>query len=90
MYLAAGDCDSNIDGLLLYGNPQDSSSVIQFVARGNVQVKERVVEVPEGLPEEISVSTSLVINKINLIQEMSANHTSSEVVLLLKGNLKMF
>lgn len=35
---------------------QDSSSVIQFVTRGNVQVNDRTVEVPNGLPEDISVS----------------------------------
>uniref|UniRef100_A0A669BMT6 Integrin, alpha 9 n=1 Tax=Oreochromis niloticus TaxID=8128 RepID=A0A669BMT6_ORENI len=33
----------------------DSSSVIQFVTRGNVQVNDRTVEVPNGLPEDISL-----------------------------------
>lgn len=35
---------------------QDSSSVIQFVTRGHVQLDDRAVEVSTGLPEEISVS----------------------------------
>uniref|UniRef100_A0A8D0CM61 Integrin, alpha 9 n=1 Tax=Sander lucioperca TaxID=283035 RepID=A0A8D0CM61_SANLU len=34
---------------------RDSSSVIQFVTRGNVQVNDRAVEVPKGLPEDISL-----------------------------------
>ncbi|XP_029031137.1 integrin alpha-9 [Betta splendens] len=34
---------------------KDSSSVIQFVARGSVQVSDRAVEVPKGLPEDISL-----------------------------------
>ncbi|XP_028280112.1 integrin alpha-9 [Parambassis ranga] len=34
---------------------RDSSSVIQFVTRGNVQVNDRAVEVPNGLPEDISL-----------------------------------
>lgn len=34
---------------------QDSSSVIQFVTRGHVQLDDRAVEVSNGLPEEISV-----------------------------------
>lgn len=34
---------------------RDSSSVIQFVTRGSVQVNERAVEVPNGLPEDISL-----------------------------------
>lgn len=42
----------------LFPPPQDSSSVIQFVTRGSVEVNDRAVEVPNGLPEEISVSTS--------------------------------
>uniref|UniRef100_A0A672JKJ6 Uncharacterized protein n=1 Tax=Salarias fasciatus TaxID=181472 RepID=A0A672JKJ6_SALFA len=33
----------------------DSSSVIQFVTRGNVQVNDRAVEVPNSLPEDISL-----------------------------------
>uniref|UniRef100_A0A3B5B2W1 Integrin subunit alpha 9 n=1 Tax=Stegastes partitus TaxID=144197 RepID=A0A3B5B2W1_9TELE len=32
-----------------------SSSVIQFVTRGSVQVNDRAVEVPNGLPEDISL-----------------------------------
>lgn len=54
----AGYCDSNSNSDLLSLNPQDSSSVIQFVTRGSVQVNDRTVEVPNGLPEDISVSTS--------------------------------
>uniref|UniRef100_A0A8C4ELK6 Integrin, alpha 9 n=1 Tax=Dicentrarchus labrax TaxID=13489 RepID=A0A8C4ELK6_DICLA len=34
---------------------RDSSSVIQFVTRGSVQVNDRAVEVPVGLPEDISL-----------------------------------
>uniref|UniRef100_A0A671YLY7 Integrin, alpha 9 n=1 Tax=Sparus aurata TaxID=8175 RepID=A0A671YLY7_SPAAU len=34
---------------------RDSSSVIQFVTRGNVQVNDRTLEVPNGLPEDISL-----------------------------------
>lgn len=34
---------------------RDSSSVIQFVTRGSVQVNDRAVEVPNGLPEDISL-----------------------------------
>uniref|UniRef100_A0A672YIS9 Integrin alpha-2 domain-containing protein n=1 Tax=Sphaeramia orbicularis TaxID=375764 RepID=A0A672YIS9_9TELE len=34
---------------------RDSSSVIQFVTRGSVQVNDRAVEVPKGLPEDISL-----------------------------------
>ncbi|KAF4106128.1 integrin alpha-9 isoform X1 [Onychostoma macrolepis] len=34
---------------------QDSSSVIQFVTRGHVQLDDRAVEVSTGLPEEISL-----------------------------------
>nr|XP_057914149.1 integrin alpha-9 [Doryrhamphus excisus] len=34
---------------------RDTSSVIQFVARGHVQVNDRTVEVPKGLPEDISL-----------------------------------
>ncbi|XP_068597010.1 integrin alpha-9 [Brachionichthys hirsutus] len=34
---------------------RDSSSVIQFVARGSVQVTEQVLEVPHGLPDDISL-----------------------------------
>ncbi|XP_053188567.1 integrin alpha-9 [Scomber japonicus] len=34
---------------------RDSSSVIQFVTRGNVQVNDRAVEVPNGLSEDISL-----------------------------------
>lgn len=38
---------------------QDSSSVIQFVTRGHVQLDDRAVEVSAGLPEEISVSDQM-------------------------------
>ncbi|KAF7659211.1 hypothetical protein LDENG_00001480 [Lucifuga dentata] len=38
---------------------KDSSSVIQFVARGNVQVDNRAMEGKNGLPEDIAVSTSI-------------------------------
>lgn len=38
---------------------QDSSSVIQFVTRGHVQLDDRAVEVSTGLPEEISVSDQM-------------------------------
>uniref|UniRef100_A0A667XEC3 Integrin, alpha 9 n=1 Tax=Myripristis murdjan TaxID=586833 RepID=A0A667XEC3_9TELE len=34
---------------------RDSSSVIQFVTRGNVQVDDRAMEVPNGQPEDISL-----------------------------------
>uniref|UniRef100_A0A7N5ZX39 Integrin, alpha 9 n=1 Tax=Anabas testudineus TaxID=64144 RepID=A0A7N5ZX39_ANATE len=34
---------------------RDSSSVIQFVTRGSVQVNDRAVEVPNGQPEDISL-----------------------------------
>ncbi|XP_041920787.1 integrin alpha-9 [Alosa sapidissima] len=34
---------------------RDSSSVIQFVTRGNVRVDDRAIEVPHGQPEEISL-----------------------------------
>ncbi|XP_056466048.1 integrin alpha-9 isoform X1 [Gadus chalcogrammus] len=34
---------------------QDSSSVIQFVTRAHVQVDNRAMEVPNGLPDEISL-----------------------------------
>uniref|UniRef100_A0A8C5HBX2 Integrin alpha-2 domain-containing protein n=1 Tax=Gouania willdenowi TaxID=441366 RepID=A0A8C5HBX2_GOUWI len=34
---------------------RDSSSVIQFVTRGNLQVNERAVEMPNSLPEEITL-----------------------------------
>uniref|UniRef100_A0A3Q3W728 Uncharacterized protein n=1 Tax=Mola mola TaxID=94237 RepID=A0A3Q3W728_MOLML len=34
---------------------RDSSSVIQFVARGSVQVNDKVMEVQKGLPEDISL-----------------------------------
>uniref|UniRef100_A0A8D3D1T8 Integrin, alpha 9 n=1 Tax=Scophthalmus maximus TaxID=52904 RepID=A0A8D3D1T8_SCOMX len=37
------------------GPQTDSSSVIQFVTRGSVQVNDRTVEVPKGLPEDISL-----------------------------------
>uniref|UniRef100_A0A8D3E2Q3 Integrin, alpha 9 n=1 Tax=Scophthalmus maximus TaxID=52904 RepID=A0A8D3E2Q3_SCOMX len=37
------------------GRATDSSSVIQFVTRGSVQVNDRTVEVPKGLPEDISL-----------------------------------
>uniref|UniRef100_A0AAX7V617 Integrin alpha-2 domain-containing protein n=1 Tax=Astatotilapia calliptera TaxID=8154 RepID=A0AAX7V617_ASTCA len=40
---------------LLVSVTSDSSSVIQFVTRGNVQVNDRTVEVPNGLPEDISL-----------------------------------
>ncbi|XP_015249646.1 PREDICTED: integrin alpha-9 [Cyprinodon variegatus] len=33
----------------------DSSSVLQFVTRGNIQVNHRAIEVPNGLPEDISL-----------------------------------
>ncbi|KAK7902184.1 hypothetical protein WMY93_018953 [Mugilogobius chulae] len=48
----------NIDIKLLLNTEilkRDSSSVIQFVTRGSVQISERAVEVPKGLPEEISL-----------------------------------
>uniref|UniRef100_A0A665WQD2 Uncharacterized protein n=1 Tax=Echeneis naucrates TaxID=173247 RepID=A0A665WQD2_ECHNA len=34
---------------------RDSSSVIQFVTRGSVQVNNKAMEVPNGLPEDISL-----------------------------------
>uniref|UniRef100_A0A3B4YJ30 Integrin, alpha 9 n=1 Tax=Seriola lalandi dorsalis TaxID=1841481 RepID=A0A3B4YJ30_SERLL len=34
---------------------RDSSSVIQFVTRGSVQVNDKAMEVPKGLPEDISL-----------------------------------
>ncbi|KAK2824157.1 hypothetical protein Q5P01_021332 [Channa striata] len=34
---------------------KDSSSMIQFVTRGSIQVHDKAVEVPEGLPEDISL-----------------------------------
>ncbi|XP_061693013.1 integrin alpha-9 [Syngnathoides biaculeatus] len=34
---------------------RDTSSVVQFVTRGHVQVDDRTVEVPKGLPEDISL-----------------------------------
>lgn len=37
--------------------PKDSSSVIQFVTRGSVQVNDGVMEVENGLSEDFSVST---------------------------------
>lgn len=40
------------------GNPQDSSSVIQFVTRGSMQVNDKAVESKKGLPEDYSVSSS--------------------------------
>lgn len=39
---------------------QDSSSVIQFVTRSHVQIDSRAMEVSGGLPEDISVSSSLL------------------------------
>lgn len=44
---------------LLLTHLQDSSSLIQFVTRGNVRVDGRAMEVPEGLSEDTSVRTSL-------------------------------
>lgn len=62
IYLVAGSRDSYSNGNPPSLNPQDSSSVIQFVTRGSVQVNDRAVEVPMGLPEDISVSTSTAVN----------------------------
>ncbi|XP_035982389.1 integrin alpha-9 [Fundulus heteroclitus] len=48
----------NIDIKLLLNTEilkTDSSSVIQFVTRGSVQVHHRAIEVPNGLPEDISL-----------------------------------
>uniref|UniRef100_A0A3Q2XZT1 Integrin, alpha 9 n=1 Tax=Hippocampus comes TaxID=109280 RepID=A0A3Q2XZT1_HIPCM len=48
----------NIDIKLLLNTEilkTDTSSVIQFVTRGHVQVNDRTVEVPKGLPEDISL-----------------------------------
>lgn len=67
MNLVAGCCDSNINSNPLSLNPQDSSSVIQFVTRGSVQVNDRAVEVPKGLPEDISVSTLWTVNSPSCI-----------------------
>uniref|UniRef100_A0A3Q2QD12 Integrin, alpha 9 n=1 Tax=Fundulus heteroclitus TaxID=8078 RepID=A0A3Q2QD12_FUNHE len=48
----------NIDIKLLLNTEilkTDSSSVIQFVTRGSVQVHHRAIEMPNGLPEDISL-----------------------------------
>lgn len=60
-YLAATYCKCNNNSVSPSINPKDSSSVIQFVTRGNVQVNDRAVEVQKGLPEDISVSSSRCI-----------------------------
>lgn len=64
MYLAAGYCDCYSNSYPPSLNQKDSSSVIQFVTRGSVQVNDRAMEVQKGLPEDISVSISWTVNSV--------------------------
>lgn len=54
----ANFCSWNNNTTSSFATPKDSSSVIQFVTRGSVQVNEGVLEVQNGLSEDFSVSTS--------------------------------
>lgn len=52
----ASCCFWNNNTTYSFAKPKDSSSVIQFVTRGSVQVNEGVLEVQNGLSEDFSVS----------------------------------
>lgn len=75
MNVVAGCCDYKSYSDVTSLNPQDSSSVIQFVTRGSVQVNDRTVEVPKGLPEDISVSISSVNASTNTDNTTNTNYS---------------
>ncbi|MBN3300839.1 ITA9 protein, partial [Amia calva] len=74
----------NIDVRMLLNTEilkRDSSSVIQFVTRGSVMVDNRAVEVPNGLPEDTSVSGYTYTHK-GPIKDFNSSSTAATYLLL--------